>query len=232
VQVPVGSFLSASVLDFVPGGTRAATTLIGLGVASTPPAMAAGFADWSEMTKDRQRVGLIHASSNTIALGLYIASLSARRSGRNGRGKVLALAGLSVAGFGAFLGGHLSYSQGSGMNHAAPDVVRIPEEWTALAELNEPTEGKPTVRRIDDIPVLLYRTGDEVTAMLERCSHLAGPLGDGEVIGTGADACVVCPWHGSTFRLTDGTAVHGPAANDQPVLRSRVRLGTVEVAQP
>jgi nitrite reductase/ring-hydroxylating ferredoxin subunit len=41
----------------------------------------------------------------------------------------------------------------------------------------------------------------------------------------------VCPWHGSTFRLRDGRVVHGPAGNDQPVLRSRVRDGLVEVAQ-
>jgi nitrite reductase/ring-hydroxylating ferredoxin subunit len=68
--------------------------------------------------------------------------------------------------------------------------------------------------------------------MIERCSHETGPLGEGEVVGTGADACVVCPWHGSTFRLTDGSVVHGPAANDQPLLRSRVHEGTVQVAQP
>ena len=58
---------------------------------------------------------------------------------------------------------------------------------------------------VDDVPVLLYRMGDQVTAMAERCAHETGPLSEGEVIGTGADACVVCPWHGSTFRLRDGT---------------------------
>ena len=50
--------------------------------------------------------------------------------------------------------------------------------------------------------------------------------------GSGADACVVCPWHGSVFRLRDGAVVHGPAASDQPTLRARVRNGMVEVAQP
>jgi nitrite reductase/ring-hydroxylating ferredoxin subunit/uncharacterized membrane protein len=232
VQVPVGAFMSAAVLDLVPGARRAATTLIGVGVASSAPAIAAGLTDWSAMTKDRRRVGLVHAASNTVALGLYIASLSARSSGRTARGKALAVAGLSAAGMGAFLGGHLSYAQGGGMNHAAPEVVRVPEEWTMVAQLTELADGKPTVRTVGDVPILLYRQGAQVTAMIERCSHETGPLGEGEVIGSGADACVVCPWHGSTFRLVDGTVVHGPAANDQPTLRVRVTAGAVEVAQP
>jgi nitrite reductase/ring-hydroxylating ferredoxin subunit/uncharacterized membrane protein len=232
VQVPVGAFISAAVLDLVPGGRRAATTLIGLGVAAAPAAAAAGLTDWSEMTKDRRRVGLVHATANTVALGLYIASLTARSSGSWGRGKTLAFAGLSVAGAGAYLGGHLSYAQGGGMNQAAPDINRIPEEWKSVGLLAELPDGKPTVRNVEDVPVLLYRHGDQVTAMLARCSHETGPLGEGEVIGSGAEACVVCPWHGSTFRLVDGVAVHGPAANDQPLLRSRVQAGVVEVAQP
>jgi nitrite reductase/ring-hydroxylating ferredoxin subunit len=232
VQVPVGAFISAAVLDLVPGGRRAATTLIGVGAASAVPAMAAGLADWSEMTKDRRRVGLVHAAANTVALGLYLGSLAARFGGRPLRGKALAFAGLSVAGGGAYLGGHLAYAQGGGTNHAAPEISRLPEEWTAVGQLAELSEGKPAVRKLDDVSILLYRVGDEVTAMIERCSHETGPLGEGEVIGSGADACVVCPWHGSTFRLVDGVAIHGPAANDQPLLRSRVRAGTIEVAQP
>jgi nitrite reductase/ring-hydroxylating ferredoxin subunit/uncharacterized membrane protein len=232
VQVPVGSFISAAVLDLVPGGYKGATTLIGVGAASTVPAMAAGLADWSEMTKDRRRVGLVHATANTIALGLYLGSLAARRAGRRGRGKALAFAGLSVAGAGAYLGGHLSYAQSAGVNQGAPDVARLPEDWTAVAQFAELAEGKPAVRHIGDVPVLLYRHGDQVSAMLERCAHETGPLGDGEVVGVGDEACVVCPWHGSTFRLTDGLVVHGPSGNDQTMLRSRVQDGTVEVAQP
>jgi nitrite reductase/ring-hydroxylating ferredoxin subunit/uncharacterized membrane protein len=233
VQVPVGCFLSAAVLDLIPGvGHKAATRLIAVGTASAVPAIAAGLVDWSQMTKDRRRVGLVHATANAVALGCYVGSLAARLSGKRSRGKALAFAGLTMAGAGAYLGGHLSYSQGGGMNHGAPDVARIPEEWTAIAELAELPDGKPAVRKIDDVPILLYRNGTQVTAMIERCSHETGPLGEGDVVGAGAEACVVCPWHGSTFRLVDGVVVHGPAANDQPVLRSRVSGGTVEVAQP
>jgi nitrite reductase/ring-hydroxylating ferredoxin subunit/uncharacterized membrane protein len=232
VQAPVGAFICAAVLDLVPGGRRGATTLIGFGTASAFPAIAAGLMDWSEMTRDRRRVGLVHAAANTVALSLYVSSLVARFSGRPMRGKALAFAGLSVAGGSAYLGGHLAYAQGGGMNQASPEIIRVPEEWTPVGPLTELPDGKPTVRTIGDVPILLYRMGNEVTALLERCSHETGPLGEGEVVGSGRDACVICPWHGSTFRLRDGAAVHGPAANDQPLLRSRVIGGTVEIAQP
>ncbi|MGK5680079.1 Rieske 2Fe-2S domain-containing protein [Actinoplanes sp. URMC 104] len=230
VQVPVGAFISAAVLDLLPGQRRAATTLIAVGTAGVAPAAAAGWTDWSQMTKDKQRVGLVHASANVVAAGLYTASLVARARGRDGR--VLSYAGLSVAGLGAYIGGHLSYARGGGMNQAMPDMNRVPEEWTAIGSLASLPEGKPAVRTLGDVPVLLWRQGDNVTAMLERCSHETGPLGEGDVVQIGSEACVVCPWHGSTFRLRDGVAVHGPAANDQPLLRVRVEAGQVEVAQP
>lgn len=64
-----------------------------------------------------------------------------------------------------------------------------------------------------------------LSALAERCSHLGGPLSEGEV----ADGCVRCPWHGSTFRLSDGRNVTGPATAPQPAFDTRVRDGRVQV---
>jgi nitrite reductase/ring-hydroxylating ferredoxin subunit/uncharacterized membrane protein len=230
VQLPVGAFMSAAILDLLPGTRRAATTLIAVGTATVAPAAVAGWVDWSQMTKDRQRVGLVHASANVIATSLYAASLVARLRGRSGR--ALSYAGLSVAGLGAYLGGHLAYARAAGVNQAAPLLVRIPEDWTSVGSLASMPEGKPFVRTVSDVPVLFYRLGDQVTAMLEACGHETGPLGEGSVVGSGSDACVVCPWHGSVFRLRDGVVVHGPAASDQPLLRVQVADGMVSVSQP
>jgi nitrite reductase/ring-hydroxylating ferredoxin subunit/uncharacterized membrane protein len=232
VQVPVGAFVSASVLDLLPGQDKAATTLIVVGVAGAAPAMAAGWVDWSSLSKDQRRVGLVHATSNVVALGLYAGSLAARFSGRRGLGRFLAYAGLSVAGAGAYLGGHLSYQQGAGVNKAAADLLRLSEDWAEVGHVSSLPEGKPAVRTIDGVRVLLYRQGTDVTAMIEQCAHQGGPLGEGDVEGTGANACVVCPWHGSTFRLVDGVVMHGPAAGDQPTLRTRIQDGVLSVATP
>ncbi|MEV6599184.1 Rieske (2Fe-2S) protein [Actinoplanes sp. NPDC051346] len=232
VQVPVGAFMSAAVLDALPGQRKAATTLIAVGTAAAAPAIAAGWVDWSSLSRDQRRVGMVHAAANAVALGLYAGSLAARFSGRPGWGRLLAYAGLTMAGGGAYLGGHLSFEQGAGMNVASPEKLRLPADWAEVGEVASLPEGRPTVRPIDGVPVLLFRLGDQVTAMVEQCGHQGGPLGEGKVEGSGADACVVCPWHGSTFRLTDGVVRHGPAAGDQPTLRTRIRDGVLSVVAP
>jgi uncharacterized membrane protein len=126
VQLPVGAFMSTAVLDLLPGTRRASTALIAVGTAAVAPAAAAGWLDWSQMTKDRRRVGLVHATANVVATGLYAASLVARLRGRHTQGKAFSYAGLSLAGLGAYLGGHLSYARAAGTNQAAPEIVRIP----------------------------------------------------------------------------------------------------------
>src|ERR671926_983626 len=97
VQVPVGAWTSAGLLDAVPPMRPAATLLIGTGVAVSVPAAMSGAADWSEQEPGVRRLGAIHAVSNVAALGLYVGSLVARARGRGGLGRALAYTGLSVA---------------------------------------------------------------------------------------------------------------------------------------
>src|SRR3954449_6355504 len=47
-QVPVGSWVSAGLLDLIPPLRPAATVLIGTGVAAAVPAALSGAADWAE----------------------------------------------------------------------------------------------------------------------------------------------------------------------------------------
>lgn len=232
VQVPVGAWISAAVLDAVPGQERAATTLIATGAIAAVPTAMAGANDWASMSVEQRRVGLLHAASNTTALALYTGSLIARLRGRHGLGKVLGYTALGVAGAGAYLGGHLSYRQGGGVNHAVPALHMIDEGWHPLGTTDDFIEGEAAVRHVDDVPVLVYRQDGRYTVLLERCGHLSGPLGDGEITEIGGERCVVCPWHGSTFKLVDGGVVHGPAATNQPALQVRVVDGTVQARRP
>src|SRR3954464_14960025 len=75
VQVPVGTWTSAGVLDLIPPLRPAATVLIGTGVAAAVPAALSGAADWSEQEAGVRRLGAVHALANTAALGLYVGSL-------------------------------------------------------------------------------------------------------------------------------------------------------------
>ncbi len=73
VQVPIGAFMSAAILDLMPGEGKAADTLIVTGMVATWPAAASGLADWSQMHVQQQRVGIVHAAANTVASGLSAA---------------------------------------------------------------------------------------------------------------------------------------------------------------
>jgi hypothetical protein len=61
VQVPMGTWLSASLLDTWPGNETACRRLVIAGLAASVPATLAGAADWSEQHEQQMRVGLVNA---------------------------------------------------------------------------------------------------------------------------------------------------------------------------
>ncbi len=94
-----------------------------------------------------------------------------------------------------------------------------------LAELDD---RKPVKRMLGDVPVVVVRDGAGVHVLAERCSHLSGPLSAGEY----RDGCLTCPWHGSTFRVSDGSVARGPATAPQPAFVTRVSGGTLQACLP
>jgi len=114
ILLPVGAWIGSAILDFVPGSQKAARVLVGAGVATVLPAVVTGLADWSLLPGRRQqRVGIVHAASNTVATTLYAASFVQRTRGKQASGRLLGLAGLAVVGISGYLGGHLAYRQGA-----------------------------------------------------------------------------------------------------------------------
>jgi nitrite reductase/ring-hydroxylating ferredoxin subunit/uncharacterized membrane protein len=231
VQVPVGSWTSAGLLDAIPRLRPAATVLIGTGVAAAIPAAMSGAADWSEQGKGVQRLGALHAMGNTAALGLYVGSLVARARGRDGLGRVLSYAGLGLATGSAAVGGHMSYAQASGASHAATAARALSSDWIDLGPLDDLPEGRPALRTGKggsvDAPLVVVRRGLRVDAFVGACSHLSGPLYEGAVEQVRGTDCLVCPWHGSAFDLEDGQPRRGPAANPQDKLEIRMQAGRV-----
>lgn len=228
VQVPVGAWIAASVLDFVPRTGPASGVLITVGLAAAAPAAVAGAVDWAETHEQQQRVGLVHAACNLVGVGLYSASLLARLRRRPVRGRILALAGLTAVGAGGMLGGHLAYRQATGANHTEHVAHVVGEGWHSIGMLSALPEGKPVRRLLGETPLLVVRAGDDAHVLADRCSHLSGPLSEGDV----ANGCVTCPWHGSVFSLDDGGVVHGPATAPQPAFETRVDGGELRVRLP
>ncbi|MEW2559899.1 Rieske 2Fe-2S domain-containing protein [Streptomyces griseorubiginosus] len=226
VQVPIGSWLSAAVLDLRKDRPREAGLLVGLGLAAAAPAALTGAVDWAELNPPLKRVGLVHALSNTAAVALYTASLACRATGRSRAGRTLGFLGLTAVGAGGMLGGHLAYRQAAGANHAEAVPHLVTEGWHRIGALDDLPPGLPVRRSVDDVPVMVLRgTDGAIHALADQCSHLAGPLSEGTV----SDGCVQCPWHGSVFRLSDGLNVRGPAVAPQPAFEARVVDGQVEV---
>jgi uncharacterized membrane protein len=124
IVLPMGSWISAVMLDWIGGADSetAADVLLGAGLAGAIPTVATGYADWAdaEPASDAvRRIGIVHAACNGTAAGLFAASLAARAGGARGKGKLLALAGLGAIGAGGYLGGHLTYAEGVGVDTEA-----------------------------------------------------------------------------------------------------------------
>src|SRR5206468_5498865 len=105
-DVPIGTWTAAGILDLLPATGPASSALIATGCATAVPTAVTGWADWSQLHPPQQRVGLVHAASNIVGLGLFGASVLARLRGRHVRGKGLAYAGLTAVMAGGYLGGH------------------------------------------------------------------------------------------------------------------------------
>lgn len=122
-DVALGTWTSASLLDLLggPHSSAAAQRLIGTGLLAAGPTAWTGWAEWSAAGSRDKRVGLVHAATNGVAVGVYLASWLARRRGRHGTGASLALAGAAVSGAGAYLGGHLLEARRVASRHRAYD---------------------------------------------------------------------------------------------------------------
>jgi nitrite reductase/ring-hydroxylating ferredoxin subunit len=227
VQVPVGTWLSASLLDTWPGNEKAARRLVLAGLAASVPAALAGAADWSEQHEQQMRVGAVHALVAVTAMACYAASAAAPARAAKG----LRLAGLAIASAGGFLGGHVAYRQSAGASQAEPVPHLVEPGWHDLmpaADLAALADGQPARRMLGEVPVVVVRDGSRVHVLADRCSHLSGPLSDGDYAG----GCLACPWHGSAFRVADGSVARGPATAPQPVFQTRVTAGALQACLP
>jgi nitrite reductase/ring-hydroxylating ferredoxin subunit/uncharacterized membrane protein len=215
VLLPAGSLLSATLLDVVGGQERDVRRLTALGLASAVPAALAGWSDWLDTEKAEKRVGLVHAAVNVSALTAY--AVGWKRSSRGAR-----IVGAGLFGVGGWLGGHLVFARGVGVDTTAFQVA--PAGWTDVADAAAVGEDLFKVD-LEGLSVLLTRVNGDLVALAERCTHRGAPLSEGERQGD----CVVCPWHQSVFDLHSGTVREGPATRPQMSFEVRERAGRVEV---
>jgi nitrite reductase/ring-hydroxylating ferredoxin subunit len=82
---------------------------------------------------------------------------------------------------------------------------------------------------IGEDEVLLFRRGEDLFAIGDRCTHAGASLHGGPVKSFGSIVAVTCPAHGSMFSLADGRVMRGPAMHPEPAYDVRVRDDRVEI---
>lgn len=230
-DVPVGAWTAAAVLDGMEllGEKKyksGADAAIAIGLIGAVGSAITGLTDWSGTTKKKQKIGLMHGMLNLGATALYTTSYFLRKN-ENDRKTAIALAmlGYGITGFAAYLGGHLVYGEQVGVDHTQISA-EYPQDFVAVLPENELEENQMKAAKAGEISVLLAKQNGEIFALANTCSHLGGPLCDGELK---ADCSVVCPWHHSEFSLKDGSVISGPATEPQPKFEVRVMNGQIEV---
>lgn len=228
-DIPIGAWSSTMLLDLAwlnddsKGVARSADIVFTLGIMGATAAAVTGVTDWSDVDGMDRRVGLIHGLLNSGILLTNIGSLVLRLTGRRRAGIALSTAGYLASLFTAYLGGELSYAKGIGVNHEAWEGGS--DDYVAIMKMEDLDEGKLTRVDAAGIPAVLLKQGTTIFAIGAICTHLGGPLDE----GTCEDGIVTCPWHGSRFRMNDGSVVNGPAVYAEPTFAVRVRNGNIEL---
>jgi nitrite reductase/ring-hydroxylating ferredoxin subunit/uncharacterized membrane protein len=227
-DVPIGAWTAAAVMDGLAlGGSQGmqqgADTCLAIGIAGAVASAVTGVADWSDTQGEMRRTGMAHALLNTTALTLNLLSLLRRRRGDRGSGLALSALAFGITVVAGHMGGEMVFAQGAGVNHQIwPEP---PPEFTPVMDSAALAENSLIRARAGDVSICLLRRGNEIHAFEEWCTHLGGPLSEGELDGN----LVTCPWHASQFDVTTGAVTGSPATIPLRTFTARLREGKVEV---
>lgn len=229
IIAPLGAWSTAvvlDVLDMATGGRsyrKGADAAVAMGVISAVPTAMAGISDWVDLGGHQRRVATVHAMTNVMAHTLFAASWAARAAGLRGVGQALSGVGYGGVLFSGALGGDLVYNLGTNVSKA--DFPQPAEDEVGVLASSDLADGAPVVVQVGPVPVMLLRSGTELYAVQNWCTHAGGPLNEGELEGS----CVTCPWHGSQFDLSNGAPLTGPAASPLHTFEVRELGGRIYV---
>ena len=229
VTIPLGAWTCTTVLDLFSLGSedaaleRGADATLWIGLVGALGAIPTGVTQWSDIEGPDRRVGLFHGLLNGGIGLLNLTSGILRLTGRRRAAVALSTTAYLTAMFTAYLGGELSFAKGIGINHVAFEGGS--DDFVPVMNAQDLQEGKLTRVDAAGMPAVLLKQGRAIYAIAATCSHLGGPLDEGTV----KDGVVQCPWHGSCYRMSDGSVVNGPTSYAQPTFAVRVRNNKIEL---
>jgi 3-phenylpropionate/trans-cinnamate dioxygenase ferredoxin subunit len=98
--------------------------------------------------------------------------------------------------------------------------------FTAVAAVQDIEEKNFTTFETDGIGIVICRFRDEYFAIENRCSHALSTFDEGRMRGYR----IMCPLHGATFDIRDGSCTGLPATKAIRSFPLRVVDGMIEVA--
>jgi nitrite reductase/ring-hydroxylating ferredoxin subunit/uncharacterized membrane protein len=213
----------------VDGLEDATSWTLGLTVVAGVGTIVTGLTDFKDTAVGNERnVAGMHGVINIIAVVIFFVSLLQRLGGGHDAAFWAALLAYLVISVGAYIGGHVVFKYGYMVNRNAFTRGKRATEFTPIMAATELPDATPTKTALGPTTLVVVRRGDLVYALRETCSHAGGPLAQGELRGD----TIVCPWHASAFRLSDGAVRHGPASTRQVAYRARINAGQIEVQGP
>ena len=101
-------------------------------------------------------------------------------------------------------------------------------DFIKVAQSDELEDGELMAVEVDGEPVCLAKVDGCIYAFTDNCTHISGPLNEGELDGE----VLTCPWHGAQFNVTTGKVLRGPARQDIATYPVRVEDNAVFVSLP
>jgi nitrite reductase/ring-hydroxylating ferredoxin subunit len=100
-------------------------------------------------------------------------------------------------------------------------------DFTTVASVSEVPPGELKHIELESgTQVCLANVDGTFYAIGGECSHMGGPLGEGELDGK----VLTCPWHSGEFDVTTGEVLGPPPEDPQPTYDVRVEGDEVQVA--
>lgn len=100
--------------------------------------------------------------------------------------------------------------------------------YLKVAELDDIKEGELYPIEVEGEPICLTRVDGEIYAFTDNCTHISGPLNEGELEG----CAVTCPWHGAQFDVRTGKVLRGPARQDLLTYPVKVEDNAILISLP
>jgi len=101
-------------------------------------------------------------------------------------------------------------------------------DFIKVARSDELEDGELMAVEVDGEPVCLAKVDGCIYAFTDNCTHISGPLNEGELDGE----VLTCPWHGAQFNVKTGKVLRGPARQDIATYPVKVEDNAVFVSLP